>query len=148
MILLVYRRKNVVESVLPCGMPCVMFCVFDFACCVCVDCFRFVKKDLMKVVALLEKLNSCFSLCSSFSCDIVSYAFDRSMYIASVGFLASRCLCMLFMMVCSASVVLEFGLKAYCVGEMMSLFIRCVMICLLVMVSSILPMIGRSEIGR
>ena len=42
---------------------------------------------------------------------------------------------MLFMIVCSASVVLESGLKAYWVGEMISLSRRCCMIWLLMMVS-------------
>ena len=55
---------------------------------------------------------------------------------------------MLLMMVCSARVVLELGLKAYCVGEMMLWFVRWVMICLLRIVSKTLAMIGRSEIGR
>ena len=48
-----YRRKNVVESVLPCGIPCVMVCVADCACCVCVDCFLFLKYDLKYAVVLV-----------------------------------------------------------------------------------------------
>ena len=68
-----------VESVLPCGMPCVIVCVSDCACCVCVDCWRFSKYDLKKVVVSGVKLNSCRSLWRSLVCEIVSYAFDRSM---------------------------------------------------------------------
>ena len=55
---------------------------------------------------------------------------------------------MLLMIVCNASVVLEFGLKAYCVGEMRLCFVRCVMSWVLIMVSRTLPMIGRREMGR
>ena len=51
------------------------------------------------------------------------------------------------MMVCNASVVLEFGLKAYCVGEMMLLEVRWFISCLLMMVSRTLAIIGRREIG-
>ena len=47
-------------------------CVFDCACCVCVDCCRFRKYDAKKSTVSGVKLNSCRSLCSSFSCDIVS----------------------------------------------------------------------------
>ena len=61
-----------IYSVLPCGMPCVMVCVFDCACCVCVDCCRFLKYDAKKSTVSGVKLKSCRSLCSSFSCDIVS----------------------------------------------------------------------------
>ena len=53
-------------------------CVFDSACCVCVDCSRFWKYDVKYVVVSGLKLNSLCSLCSSFECDIVSYALDRS----------------------------------------------------------------------
>ena len=51
-------------------------------------------------------------------------------------------------MVWSASVVLELGLKAYCVGEMTSWVVRCAIIWLFMSVSKILAMMGRSEIGR
>jgi len=43
---LMYKRKNVVDSVLPCGMPCVIVCVVDCAFCVCVDWRLFLKYDL------------------------------------------------------------------------------------------------------
>ena len=64
------------------------------------------------------------------------------------GCLLALCLWMLLRMVWSASVVLELGLKAYCVGEIMLWSRRCFMSCLLMMVSKILAMIGRSEMGR
>ena len=67
---------------------------------------------------------------------------------ARVGLRFPFCLCIMLMMVCSASVVLELGLKAYWVGEMMSCVVRWVMIWSLSMVSKILAMIGRREIGR
>ena len=54
---------------------------------------------------------------------------------------------MLSIMVCSASVQFECGLNAYCVGEMMSCWIRWVMSCWLMMVSSSFAMIGRRDIG-
>ena len=79
MMLLMYSRKKVVDSVLSCGIPCVMVCVFDCACWVCVDCLRFVKYDLIKAIVLSVKLNSCSSLCNSLECRIVSNALDRSM---------------------------------------------------------------------
>ena len=66
---------------------------------------------------------------------------------ASVGLRFDFCLWMLLMMVCSASVVLELGLKAYWVGEMMLCVVRWFMIWLLMMVSKILAMMGRSDIG-
>ena len=99
-------------------MPCVIVCVVDCACCVCVDCCRLLKYDLKKVIVCGVKLYL-RSLCKSLWCDIVSYALDRSMYIAIVGCRLDLCSCSLFMIVCSASVVLELGLKAYCVGEIM-----------------------------
>ena len=78
------------------------------------------------------KLKSCRSLWSSFSCEIVSYAFDRSMYIARVGFRFCTFLWILFSTVCSARVVLELGRKAYCVGDIrecsMRWFISCSLI--------------------
>jgi len=43
---------------------------------------------------------------------------------ARVGLRFPFCLCIMLMMVCSASVVLELGLKAYWVGEMMSCVVR------------------------
>ena len=109
----------VAESVLPCGVPCVMVCVSDCACCVCTDCRLFWKYVLKNCNVSVVKLYSCCSFRSSFSCDIVSYAFDRSIYIASVGLYLFMCLCMLFNIVWRAVVVLEFGLKAYCVGDNM-----------------------------
>jgi hypothetical protein len=51
-------------------------------------------------------------------------------------------------MVCSASVVLEFGRNAYWVGEMMLCSVRCSMSWLLMRVSMSLAMIGSREIGR
>lgn len=75
------------------------------------------------------KLNSFFSLLMSLVCDTVSYALDRSMYIARVGFRFDLCLWMLSMMVCNASVQLEFGLKAYWVGEMTLCLVRWFMSC-------------------
>ena len=52
------------------------------------------------------------------------------------------------MIVWSAVVVLECGLNAYCVGEMMLLVVRWVIIWSLIIVSKSLAMIGSSEIGR
>ena len=72
MMSLMYRRKKVVESVLPCGMPWVMVCVVDVACCVCVVCCRFSKYEAMNSSVSLVKLKVCLSLCSSLSCSIVS----------------------------------------------------------------------------
>jgi hypothetical protein len=69
----------VAESVLPCGVPCVIVCDSDCASVVCTDCCLFWKYVSKNWSVLGVKLNSCFSLCSSFVCDIVSYAFDRSM---------------------------------------------------------------------
>ena len=66
----------VAESVLPCGVPCVIVCVSDCASVVCTDCCLFLKY-VWSVLSV--KLNSYLSLWSSFLCDIVSYAFDRSM---------------------------------------------------------------------
>jgi hypothetical protein len=63
----------------------VIVCVFECACCVCVDCCRFWKYDRKNEVVSWVKLNSCCSLWISLSCEMVSYAFDRSMYIARVG---------------------------------------------------------------
>ena len=136
------------DRVLPCGIPCVIVCVFDCACCVCVDCWRFWKYDAKKAVVVGEKLNSCCSLCSSFLCDIVSYALDRSTYIASVGLCLCLCLCMMLVIVWSASVVLESGLNAYCVGDMRLCFMRWFMSWVLIIVSSSFAMMGSSEMGR
>ena len=52
------------------------------------------------------------------------------------------------MIVCNASVVLELGLKAYCVGDMRLCFVRCSMSWLLINVSSSFAMVGRREMGR
>ncbi len=146
MMLFMYRRKNVAESVLPCGVPSVIVCVSDCACWVCVDCRLFWKYVLNCSVSGV-KLNSCLSLCINLSCDIVSYAFDRSTYIASVGLCLDVCLCMSFIIVCSAVVVLEFGLNAYCVGDSMLFCSRCFISWLFIIVSKILAIIGSSEIG-
>ena len=35
LILLIYMRKNVVDNVLPCGIPCVIICGWEMACWVC-----------------------------------------------------------------------------------------------------------------
>ena len=43
MMSLMYRRKKVVESVLPCGIPSVITRSSDWACCVCVVWMRFRK---------------------------------------------------------------------------------------------------------
>ena len=68
-----------VVSVLPCGIPSVIICVSDCACCVCTDCVLFSKKSSV----FCEKLKSCLNLCNPFWCDIVSYAFAKSLYMAS-----------------------------------------------------------------
>ena len=94
------------------------------------------------------KLKLCLSLCRSFAWEIVSYALDRSMYIASVGCLFVLYLRMWSRMDCSARVVFELGLKAYCVGDMILCFVRCSIICLLIRVSSSLAIIGSREMGR
>ncbi len=65
------------------------------------------------------KLNSCWSLVISFLWEIVSYALDRSTYIASVGSCSLVLWWRRFTTDCSASVVLEFGLNAYCVDDRM-----------------------------
>ena len=70
------------------------------------------------------------------------------MYTARVGSFSLICLWSLSMIVWSARVVFELGLKAYCVGEMMLWSVRCCMSCLLMRVSRSLAMIGRREIGR
>lgn len=145
---LMYRRKKVVERVLPCGIPCVIVCVVDCACCVCVDCLRFLKYDAKKFTVSGVKLKSCLSLCKSLVCDTVSYALDRSMYIARVGCFRFIYLCSLSIMVWSASVVLELGLKAYCVGEMMLCLVRWFISCLFMMVSNTFAMIGSNDMGR
>ena len=48
----------------------------------------------------------------------------------------------------SASVQLECGLKAYCVGDRILCDSMCVISCLFISVSSSLARIGRREIGR
>ena len=70
--LLMYSRKSVVESELPCGMPCVTVCVVDVACCVWVDCCLFSKYDWKNAAVEGVKLKSCSSLWMSFWCEIVS----------------------------------------------------------------------------
>jgi hypothetical protein len=67
---------------------------------------------------------------------------------ASVGLCLLMCLCMLFIIVCNAVVVLEFGLNAYCVGDIMLCFSRCVISWSLSSLSSIFAISGSSEIGR
>jgi hypothetical protein len=52
------------------------------------------------------------------------------------------------MIVCSASVVLELGLNAYCVGDMRLCSMRWSMSWLLIIVSSSFAMMGRREMGR
>ena len=52
------------------------------------------------------------------------------------------------MIACSASVVLDFGLKAYCVEESMLWFRRCFISWLLMRVSNVFAMMGSSEMGR
>ena len=145
--LFMYSRKNVVERVLPCGIPCVIVCVFDCACWVWSDCLRFWKYEVKNARVCGVKLNSFFSLLMSFLCDIVSYALDRSIYIASVGLCFALLATMLSIMVCRASVQLECGLNAYCVGEMMLWFSRCCISCWLIIVSSSFAMIGSRDIG-
>ena len=145
--LFIYKRKRVVDSVLPCGIPCVIVCVAERACCVCVDCCLFSKYDLKYVVVSIVKLNSCCSFWISLVWDIVSYAFDRSIYIASVGFRFCICFRMLSVIVCRASVVLESDLKAYCVFDIILCLYRWVISCSFIIVSSAFAMIGSSDIG-
>ena len=52
------------------------------------------------------------------------------------------------MMVCNASVVLEFGLKAYCVLDSMLCFMACSIIWLFISWSKIFAMMGSIEMGR
>ena len=70
------------------------------------------------------------------------------MYIPRVGFRWRTFLWTLFSIVCSVRPVLEFGLKAYCVGEIRACSMRWSISCLLISVSRSFAMIGRSEIGR
>lgn len=148
MMSLIYSRKKVVDNLLPCGIPSVIFCVFDFAFCVWVDCNLSLKYVSMKDIVLGVKLKSCLSFRSSFRWDTVSYAFDRSIYIAVVACLFSFALWSLLMMVCNASVVLEFGLKAYCVLDSMLCFMACSIIWLFISWSKIFAMMGSIEMGR
>ena len=67
---------------------------------------------------------------------------------ARVGCLFCLCLCILLSTACKAIVVFEFGLNAYCVGEMILCVVRCVISWLLMRVSRIFAIMGRSEIGR
>jgi hypothetical protein len=78
----------------------------------------------------------------------VSYAFDRSIYIAVVACLFFFDLWSLLMMVCNASVVLEFGLKAYCVLDSMLCVMACSIIWLFINWSKFFAMMGSSEMGR
>ena len=55
-----------------------IICFCDVACCVCVVCILLVKYEEMNASAFVSKLKLCWSLCSNFWCDIVSYAFDKS----------------------------------------------------------------------
>ncbi len=66
---------------------------------------------------------------------------------ARSGCLSDLCLWILLRMDCSAIVVPEFGLNAYCVGEMILLLVRCFIIWSLMIVSNIFAIMGRSEIG-
>ena len=66
---------------------------------------------------------------------------------ASVGLCFDVCLRMLLITACTAFVVLEFGLNAYCVGEIRSCFSRYAISWLLMIVSKSLAIIGSSEIG-
>ena len=67
---------------------------------------------------------------------------------ASVGCFFFMCFSSLSMMVCSAMLVLEFGLNAYCVRDKMLCLIRWFIIWSLMILSSILPMMGMSDMGR
>jgi hypothetical protein len=70
----------------------VIVCVWDCACWVCNDCLRLWKYEVKKATVSGVKLNSFFSLLMRLVCDTVSYALDRSIYIARVGFRFSLCL--------------------------------------------------------
>ena len=70
--------KNVVDRVLPCGMPSVMSSGFDIALSVCSVCILLVKYDVRNDIVWASKLNVCCSLWSSFWCEMVSYALERS----------------------------------------------------------------------
>ena len=56
--------------------------------------------------------------------------------------------CMSFRTACSARVVLEWGLKAYCVGEIRLCSSRCFISWSFMMVSSSLAMMGSRDMGR
>ena len=92
-------------------------CVFDWACWVWSDCLRFWKYEVKKERVPGEKLNSFFSLSSSFLCETVSYALERSTYTANVGL----CLCLssviLSMIVCKASAVRVWSESVLCRGD-------------------------------
>lgn len=106
-----------VESVLPWGMPSVIVRNVDCALVVCVDCFLLIKYVLKNCVVVSLKLNWWRSLWMSLSCEIVSYAFERSANMASVGNFCFMNLKMSHVTLCSARVVLDAGRKAYCVLE-------------------------------
>ena len=82
----IYSRNRVVDRGLPWGIPCVIVCGFEVACCVCVYCVLFLKYDVKNV--MVSWWNSyCFcSFCSSIMCDMESYALVRSIYNANVIF--------------------------------------------------------------
>ena len=69
------------------------------------------------------------------------------MHIASVGLRKCICFRILSVTVCSASVVLESDLKAYCVFEMMSCLYRWFISWSFMMVSSVFAIIGSREMG-
>ena len=75
---LMYSMKNVVDNVLPCGMPCVMICGSDCEWSVWSVWILFLKYDARNVTVLVSKLNLCCSLWSSLVCEMVSYAIERS----------------------------------------------------------------------
>ena len=98
--------------------------VVDCACCVCVDCCLCLKYDVNNVTVSGLKLKLCLNLWRSLVWETVSYALDRSMYIARAGTFCFICLWRLSITVWSARVVLELGLKAYCVVEIMLCVVR------------------------
>ena len=75
---LMYSMKNVVDSVLPCGMPCVMICGSDCVWSVCRVWILFWKYDARSLIVLVSKLKLCCNLWSNLECEMVSYALDRS----------------------------------------------------------------------
>ena len=105
------------------------------------------KYDVNKLSVVGSKVDWCFSLYSSFWCDMVSYAFVRSMNTARVCFLSDFDLMMSSMMAVRAAVVSDWGRNAYwCLSNMLCCS-KCCMSCSLISVSKILPMMGKSEMG-